>query len=105
MKQITEQEIKDAALNEYVDSIYPFNDKVDSFIQGANWAISKLHPEWIPCNHKDILPEGRYALYVYNPQTKIGHVVYEAIGKYNREISYFFVTHYCPINLPSPPNP
>lgn len=33
----TEEDIREAALSEYADSIYPFNDKVDAFMSGAKW--------------------------------------------------------------------
>lgn len=42
----TEQEIKDAALAQH-DIGHVFNSEYQSFISGANWAISQMQPEWV----------------------------------------------------------
>lgn len=46
----TEKEIKEAALNECADSVYPFNDKVDAFIAGAKWMQEQDNKKNCKCN-------------------------------------------------------
>lgn len=102
MKEITEEQIKQASLGQNQTVGHIFNSEYQSYIKGAKWMQKEMQPEWIPCTHKKVLPKGRYALYVYNSQTKCGTelLIYHDS---EREIGYFFATHYYPISLPDPP--
>lgn len=63
--KITEQEIKIAALNQNGDA-HVFSPELQSFIKGANWALSQMEPEWVavtegyPEKTMNVIIYGRY---------------------------------------------
>lgn len=101
--KIKEEEIKQVALREYADSIYPFNDKVDAFVMGAKWMQEQ--DNWISV--EDRLPDQQGDDYKKHCLVYVDLCKSQAMGYYNEYKCHLFgeftgkVTHWQP--LPEPP--
>jgi len=109
MKQITPEEIAQAATSANGYKVYASKTKAEPFDEGFNvgakWAISQMQPEWVPVTER--LPKRGSDVYFY--REGISEYVYE--GKYigagffeQGVIAYdTTVTHFIEKVKPQPP--
>lgn len=105
MKQITQEEIEEAAIH-HVESRISYGDKDTlrgwAFEAGAEWAISQMQPEWVAIT--DQLPNCGESILCYSPKGGV-NIHYFSLMYADCDLSEWqdrtTITHWMP--LPQPP--
>lgn len=99
MKEITDEQIREAEANHYLNQPALGSGNKSGWRCGVEWMQEQLQSKWTECKYRDRLPYGHYLLKIY--KDGIEQVIYQPIDFDTPFVGYYNAVGCMKIELPA----